>query len=171
MNLLDIIKNRRSVREFKDQEIPESSIDVLIEALRWAPSAGNLQSRKFYFVLNKDVKRKLAKAAFNQNFVASAPLTIVACIDRSIAGRYGDRGINLYCIQDAAASIMSLMLAAREQGLGSVWVGAFNESEVFEILGLTHNERPVAIVPVGYPASVPGTPPRRSKEEVVEWVR
>ena len=56
MNILDIIKNRRSVTEFKAQEIPESAIDALIEALRWAPSAGNLQSRKFYFVFNEELR-------------------------------------------------------------------------------------------------------------------
>jgi nitroreductase len=70
MNLLDIIKNRWSVREFKDREIPESAIDVLIEALRWAPSAGNLQSRKFYFVFNEAIRNKLAQAGLRHYFIS-----------------------------------------------------------------------------------------------------
>ncbi len=69
MSILDIIKNRRSVREFKDLEIPESAIDVLIEALRWAPSAGNLQSRKFYFVFNETMRNKLSRAGLRHDFV------------------------------------------------------------------------------------------------------
>ncbi len=123
MTVLDIIRNRHSVRDFKKLDIPEAVVDSLIEALRWAPSAGNLQSRKFYFVLTSGTKKKIASAALNQNFIAAAPLVVVACADLRIADRYGERGISLYSIQDAAASVMSMMLVAHELGLGSVWVG------------------------------------------------
>jgi nitroreductase len=171
MTIFDAIKNRRSIRDFKDQDIPEEAVDALIEAIRWAPSAGNLQSRKFYFIFNKDVKKKLVRAALNQNFIAQAPLTIVACLDRKIAARYGDRGVNLYSIQDVAASVMNMMLTAHELGLGSVWVGAFNEFEVFEILNMPHSLRPIAIIPVGYPSKIPKPTPRVSQNEIVEFVR
>ena len=70
MNILDVIKHRRSVRDFTDRKIPESAIDVLVEALQWAPSAGNLQSRKFYFVFNEDIRNKLAQTGFKQDFVS-----------------------------------------------------------------------------------------------------
>lgn len=171
MGILDTIKNRRSIRDFKDQDIPVEAIDDLIEAVRWAPSAGNLQSRKFYFVFNQDVRKRLAKAALNQHFIAQAPLAVVACADNRIASRYGDRGSHLYAIQDAAASTMNLMLAAHALGLGSVWVGAFNEFEVFEVLDLPHNLRPVAIIPVGYPSRTPQAPPRKAKDEAVTFLR
>ncbi len=171
MTIFDAIKNRRSIRDFTDQDIPEEAVDALIEAIRWAPSAGNLQSRKFYFIFNKDVKKKLVRAALNQNFIAQAPLTIVACLDRKIAARYGDRGVNLYSIQDVAASVMNMMLTAHELGLGSVWVGAFNEFEVFEILNMPHSLRPIAIIPVGYPSKIPKPTPRVSQNEIVEFVR
>jgi nitroreductase len=171
MSILDTIKNRRSIRDFKDQEIPDEAIGALIEAIRWAPSAGNLQSRKFYFIFNKDMKKKLAEAALNQNFIAQAPLVVVACLDRKIAARYGERGVNLYSIQDVAASVMNMMLTANELGLGSVWVGAFNEFDVFEQLNLPHDLRPIAIVPIGFPAKIPKPTPRISKDEAVEFVR
>ena len=171
MTILDAIKNRRSIRDFTEQDIHENAVDALIEAIRWAPSAGNMQSRKFYFIYNKDVKKKLARAALNQDFIAQAPLTVVACLDRKIAARYGDRGVNLYSIQDVAAGVMNMMLTAHELGLGSVWVGAFNEFEVFEILDMPHNLRPVAIIPVGYPSKIPKPTPRFSKNEIVEFVR
>ncbi len=171
MSILDIIKNRRSIRDFKDQEIPDKAVGDLIEAIRWAPSAGNMQSRKFYFVFDQNAKKKLAKAALNQHFISEAPLVVVACLDRRIAVRYGDRGVNLYSIQDVAASVMNMMLAAHELGLGSVWVGAFNEFEVFEHLHLPDNLRPIAIIPVGYPSRTPRPTPRVQAEEIVEFVR
>lgn len=171
MGILEIIKGRRSVRDFKKKEIPEKAIDALIEAIRWAPSAGNLQSRKFYFIFNEDIKNRLAAAALHQNFIAEAPLTIVACVDHNIAFRYGERGVNLYCIEDAAASIENVLLTAYEHGLGSVWVGAFREDEVKEVLKLPRNLRPIAIIPIGYPARIPKPPPRVSKDEAVEFVR
>jgi nitroreductase len=171
MSILEVIKSRRSIKEFKDQEIPEEAIEVLIEALRWAPSAGNLQSRKFYFVLNEDLRNKLAQAGLKQNFVsfiARAPLVIVACADLRIASRYGERGTQLYCIQDTAASIQNLLLVAHDLGLGTCWAGAFNEEKVKEILDLPDNLRPVAIVPVGYPARTPKAPDRVLKKDAVK---
>lgn len=169
--MLEIIKSRRSVRDFADRELPEEAVDALIEALRWAPSAGNLQSRKFYFVFNRDRKKRLVKAASNQKFIADAPLAVVACLDRRIASRYGDRGVSLYAIQDVAASVMNMMLVAHELGLGSVWVGWFNELDVFEALSLPDNLRPVAIIPVGYPAAAPKPTPRVSPREAVEFMK
>jgi len=170
MNILDVIIHRRSIRDFSDEEIPRELIDGLIEALRWAPSAGNLQSRKFYFVFNQDMKKKLAKAAMNQNFIARAPLAVVACLDRNISVRYGDRGVNLYSIQDVAASVMNMMLLAHAAGLGTVWVGAFNEFHVIEVLNLPQNLRPIAIVPVGYPSKMPMPTPRLAREELVVMI-
>jgi len=69
MDILGVIKNKRSIRNFSNKKIPEEIIDRLIEALIWAPSAGNLQSRKFYFVFNQETKQKLAGAALNQDFI------------------------------------------------------------------------------------------------------
>ncbi len=170
MSILDIIKNRRSIRDFKNQKIPDEAVGALIEAIRWAPSAGNMQSRRFYFVFDQNMKKKLAKAALNQNFISEAPLAVVACLDRRIAARYGDRGVNLYSIQDVAASVMNMMLMAHELGLGSVWVGAFNEFEVYEHLNLPDNLRPIAIIPIGYPAKTPKPTPRVSTDDIVEFV-
>jgi nitroreductase len=173
MSILDTIKRRRSVRDFTNEEIPESAIEALSDALRWAPSAGNLQSRKFYFVFNEDVRNKLAQTGLKQDFVsfiARAPLVVVACADRQIASHYGDRGIHLYCIQDAAASVQNLLLAAHELGLGTCWVGAFKEERVREILNLPDNLIPVVIVPVGYPALTAKIPDRISKMDAVKLV-
>jgi nitroreductase len=171
MNLLETIKNRRSIREFQKKEIPKEIIDQLIEALIWAPSAGNLQSRKFYFVFNQEIKKKLVEAAFGQSFIGQAPLVIVGCTDEKIALRYEERGKNLYSVCDVATSIQNLMLLAAEKGLGTCWVGAFDEKEVSKILNLPENLRPIAIVPIGYPAEKPEAPPRVSKEETIKIIK
>lgn len=171
MKILNAVKERRSIRKFLPKKIPDTIIENLKDALIWAPSAGNLQARKFYFVFNIIIKDKLAAAALNQNFIVKAPLSIVACTDSQIGLHYKERGVTLYTIQDVAASIMGMMLVAHEAGLGSVWIGAFKEIEVSKILNLPHNLRPVAIVPVGYPSSIPSAPSRVSKEYAIETIR
>jgi nitroreductase len=171
MDVLEIIKKRRSIREFQEKTIPKEVVDKLAEAIIWAPSAGNLQSRKFYFVFNQKVKKELVSAALGQNFISQAPLVVVGCADDKVFKQYGDRGKDLYAICDVANSIENLMLLAFEQGLGSVWVGKFEEKEVTKILDLPKNLRPVAVIPIGYPAEKPEAPPRLSKEEIIKFVK
>ncbi len=171
MDILRAVRERRSIRDFQKKEIPDSLLDKLAEALIWAPSAGNLQARKFYFVMNNDIKKKIAGAALNQNFIAEAPLVIVGCTDSRISYKYRERGVYLYSIQDVALSIMGMMLVAHENNLGSCWVGAFNENDIHKILKMPDYLRPVAIVPVGYPSKIPGPPPRVSKKEAVEVIK
>jgi len=169
--VLKAVKERRSIRSFLKKEIPEELIKKLIEAIIWAPSAGNLQARKFFFIKNRDLKLKLAYASLNQMFIVEAPLVIVGCIDiNKIYPRYGERGVYLYAIQDVSCSITNAMLVAHENGLGSVWIGAFREDEVSKILNLPKHLRPVVILPVGYPADIPKAPPRVSIHEAVEFV-
>jgi len=169
MEILKAVKERRSIRHFQKKDIPRDLIDKLVDALLWAPSAGNLQARKFYFVEDGKLRGEIVPAALGQGFIAEAPLVIVSCTDNMIFGRYGDRGVNLYAIEDVAASIMGMMLVAHENGLGTVWVGAFREDMVIEIMDLPKNLRPIAIVPVGYPAKTPSAPPRVSRQTAVEF--
>ena len=171
MDILKAVKERRSLRDFQKKDIPDVLLDRLAEALIWAPSAGNLQARKFYFVKQPDIKNKIAAAALNQSFIAEAPLVIVGCTDSRISGKYGERGVYLYSIQDVALSIMGMMLVAHENGLGSCWVGAFNEADIRKILDIPNHLRPVAIVPVGYPAKIPYPPPRVSIKDAVEVIK
>ncbi len=169
MDILKTVKERRSVRDFQKKEIPQDIIDKLIEALIWAPSAGNLQARKFYFVQDAGLKKKIATAALNQHFLAKVPLVIVGCTDSRISYRYRERGVSLYSIQDVACSLMGMMLVAYENGLGSVWVGAFQEEVVSDLLKLPKILRPVALAAIGYPSKIPSPPPRISREEAVEF--
>ena len=170
MDVLEAIKGRRSIRAFKSEDAPPEIVEKLIDAARWAPSAGNIQPWEFIIVRNPEIKRNLAKAALNQSFIEEAPVVIVVCADeiRSSQG-YGVRGKTLYCIQDTAAATQNIHLAAYSLGLGTCWVGAFNEEEARKILEIPEGVRPVAIIPVGYPAEKPSARNRRPLNQIVHY--
>lgn len=168
MEVFEAIKKRRSIRRFNpDKKVPDEQIEKLLEAARWAPSAGNLQSWFFIVVKDQETKERLAETAWNQDFVAQAPVVIVSCADlQRCAFRYGSRGETLYAIQDATIATQNIWLTATEMGLGAVWVGAFDEDGVSRILELPSHLRPIAILPIGYPAESPSPPSRRSLKEI-----
>lgn len=170
MDLFKAIKQRRSVRAYTREDVPEEEVKKLIEAARWAPSAGNIQPWRFVIVRDTKIKQKLAEAALNQTFIEEAPVVIVVCADevRSSQG-YGNRGATLYCIQDTAVATQNILLAAHALGLGTCWVGAFREELVKKALNAPMNMRPVAIIPVGHAAERPRAPSRRSLEEIVHY--
>jgi nitroreductase len=170
MELSEAIKRRRSIRTFKKQDVPEETVEKLIDAARWAPSAGNIQPWEFVIVRKPAVKKKLAQAALNEAFVEEAPVVIVVCADekRSLMG-YGFRGKTLYCIQDTAAATQNILLTAHSLGLGTCWIGAFNEDEAKEAVNAPEEIRPVAIIPVGYPNEVPSQRNRRPISQIMHY--
>ena len=170
MELLEAIKGRRSTRAFKKQTIPDNAIETLIEAARCAPSAGNIQPWEFVIVKNQTVRKKLAEAALNQRHVEEAPVVIVVCADekRSSMG-YGSRGRTLYCLQNTAAATQNILLAAHSLGLGTCWVGAFNEDEVKEVLKAPEGIKPVAMIPLGHPNGVTRQRGRRLLNQIVHY--
>lgn len=167
-----VITERVSVRRFKDEPVAREVIEKLIEAARWAPSAGNLQPWFFYVVTDPGRRRCLAAAALNQGFIAAAPVVIVVCAEPTRSAQYyGERGRHLYCIQDTAAATQNILLAATAYGLGSCWVGAFDENQVRQCVGIPAEQRPVALVALGYPEAFPEKRPgRRSLEEIRKYV-
>jgi nitroreductase len=170
LDVLEAIKERRSIRSFTDEKVSEEDVWRLIDAARWAPSAGNIQPWAFVIVKDPEIKRKLSNAALNQALIQKAPVVIVVCADviRSSRG-YGSRGEQLYSIQDTAAATENILLAAQELGLATCWIGAFNNKEVAKAVKAPKNMKPVAIVPVGYPAVKPVTPHKRSVNEIVRY--
>ena len=170
MDVFEAIKTRRSIRTFTEEEVSEEEIEKILDAARWAPSAGNIQPWIFIVVRDPKRKRRLSEAALNQLFIEEAPVVIVVCADQERSGRvYGRRGIDLYCIQDTAAAIQNLLLAAHALGLGACWVGAFNEDAVGHALNIPAGVRPVAIIPIGRPAIKPGAVFKRSLNEIVRY--
>jgi nitroreductase len=169
----EVVQSRHSVRAFdEDREVAPETVTRLLEAAVSAPSAGNRQPWHFYVVREQATRRALAQAALNQWFLSEAPVVIVVCADpERSAARYGDRGRYLYCLQDTAAAAENLLLAAVASGLGACWVGAFDEEAASRALDLPAHLRPVAIVPLGYPAGHPSSgTDRRALEAVVSTI-
>lgn len=170
MEILEVIKKRRSVRRFKNTPVTRETVARLLEAARWAPTAGNVQPWYFYVVYNPELKVGLAAAALGQGFLAEAPVCIVICADPESAARiYGERGRSLYCLQDTAAAAENIILAATAEGLGTCWVGAFDEERVRAVLGIPRHLRPVIMIPVGYPQQEEVQ--RTSRREIAEISR
>ncbi len=168
MELFEAIKQRRSIRNFTDEEVSEREVNELLEAARLAPSAGNIQPWSFIVVRNPKMKSKLAEAALNQCFIDKAAVVIVILAEWNKSKQiYGIRGADLYCIQDTAAAIENMLLAAVDLGLGACWVGAFREDMVRTILNVPKWFRPIALVPIGRPAEKPSQPYKRPLEEIV----
>jgi nitroreductase len=170
MEVLKAIKGRRSIRAFKRDDVSPEIVEKLLEVARWAPSAGNIQPWEFIVVRKPELKKALAEAALGQTFIEEAPIVIVVCANENRSSQgYGVRGKNLYCIQDTAAAIQNIHLVAYSLGLGTCWVGAFREEEATKILKIPQGIRPVAIIPVGYPAETPSPRNRRPISQIVHY--
>ena len=149
MDVLDAIKTRRSVRKYLDKPVEDEKLNVILEAGRLAPSASNRQEWRFVIVRDPTTRRRLAEAASSQTFVGQAPVVIVACAQTD--GHVMRCGQLCYPI-DVAIALDHMSLAATELGLGTCWIGAFNEQKVKEILGIPKEIRVVELMPLGYPS-------------------
>jgi nitroreductase len=170
MNLFEAIQTRQSIRVFQARPIEPEKLNALLTAINQAPSAGNLQAYQVYLVRDRASKRALASAALRQDFMAEAPVMLVFCAAPKRAAKYGQRGETLYAVQDATIAVAYAQLAATAQGLATCWIGAFEESVVSKVLQLPADQRPVAMLPIGYAAETPAHSSRRPLAEVVvEW--
>ena len=170
MELLTAIKERRSIRRFRPDDVDEETIRKIIEVGIMAPSAGNLQARDFFIVRDVEKGKKMAKAAWDQNSLIEAPVDIVICCNHDRVDTYGKRGVELYAPQDCAAAAQNMLLYIHSIDLTSCWIGAFDEDRVSKILGLEPHLRPVIILPIGYPDQEPKKPKLLPWDEVVHEI-
>ena len=171
MEFAEVMAARRSVRHFNPRlEVTKADVIALLEAAVSAPSAGNVQPWRFFVVRSEAARQRLA-AAVHQGWATKAPVVIVVCADtRPCQARFGDRGSSLYAIQDTAAAVENLLLAAVDRGLASCWIGAFDEAAVAGAIGVAAPVTPVAILPIGHRAESAGRPARRPLDEVTTWL-
>lgn len=168
MEFAELIEERHSIRAFAEREVKQATLEEILLAARRAPSAGNLQAYKVAVAREPSLRRRLARAALDQEFVAQAPVVLVFLADpQASADKYGKRGQSLYAVQDATIACAYAQLAACSAGLGACWVGAFHEDEARKALGVGQNLRPVALLPIGYASEVPKITPRRPLSEMV----
>ncbi len=159
MEVLEAIKSRRSIRKYKDEPIVEEKIRKLLEAARLAPSAANKQNWKFIIISNEATRKRLVAACNNQSFVSNASHIITGVVDPALKWHQ----------VDLAIAFEHIVLEAVELGLGTCWIGAFNEENVKKILKIPQDKKVVALLTVGYPDEFPPTRPRKEIKEIVAF--
>ncbi|RLE94330.1 MAG: nitroreductase [Thermoprotei archaeon] len=156
--VFEVIKARRSIRRYEPKPIPREDLEKIFEAARLAPSAKNLQPWRFVVITDPEKKKELAKACWNQMFIADAAVIVVALSDPNLSPRWHDK--------DTMIAIEHMVLVAADLGYGTCWIGAFDENEVKKIVKAPKNLKVVAVLPIGYPAESPPQRPRKKLEEI-----
>jgi len=153
--MLDVFRKRHAVRAYQSRPVPPEVVADILDAANSAPSAGGLKAREIRVVTDAETRRRLAVAAHGQTFVGQAPVVLVfwAVPSRS-AAQYGERGRDLFALQDASIATSFAWIQAVGSGLGACWVGAFDDDAVNEIFRgkIGRDWRPIALLPIGYPA-------------------
>ncbi len=167
MDVMEAIKKRCSVRSYQDRSVEKEKLEMILEAARLAPSAGNRQEWRFIIVEDKNTRQRLTKAAKNQVSVSQAPVIIACCAETD---NYTMTCGQLAYTIDLAIAIEHMALKATEEGLGTCWIGAFYEDQVKEILGIPKDIRVVQLLILGYPDKpCPSPKDRLSFKEIVRY--
>lgn len=150
MDLYEAIKTRRSVRSYSDRAIDEAVVQRILDAARLAPSANNTQPWHFVVVRDPERRRKLAELCNGQTFIGQAPVVIAAC-GKSYRSKHHWIAEHM-AIVDVTIAVDHLTLAARAEGLGTCWIGAFTHDPIHEFLNVPDTHRVMWLTPLGYPA-------------------
>ena len=143
MDVFEAIQKRRSVRSYKPTPVPDEKLRKVLEAARLAPSAGNFQPWHFIVVMDSDKRKKIARGCRFGHFLAESPVVIVGCGNQRSSPRW-------HAI-DTCIAMENLVLAATGEGLGTCWIGTFNEKEIREMLKIPSHLKVVALLALGYP--------------------
>ena len=169
MDVYTAISTRKSVRAYEDRDVPDEVLTRLLEATRLAPSASNRQEWRFVVARDPDTRQRLMRAARGQRFVGQAPVVLACCAETD--EHLMPCGQLSYPI-DVAIAVDHLTLCAAAEGLGSCWIGAFDEPQVKDILAIPPAVRVVALLPLGYPQDpAPVAKSRFPLEELVKYER
>lgn len=181
METLEAIKTRRSIRKFSDQPVEPEKLQAVLEAVQQAPSWSNRQCWSLVVVQDQAIRTRISELSFVESFfstygyksnpaqkgLAQAPIVLVACADPQ---QSGDLRGEQYYMADLGIATQNLMLAAHDLGLGTVFVGVFDEEQLKGLLGIPPHIRIVGLFPLGYPAGeAKGGPPRKPLSEFVHY--
>jgi nitroreductase len=164
MDFLELVKSRYSVRAYQPRPVDQDTLDRILEAVRLAPSGSNRQPWKFVVVRDGEVRRRLVAACANQQFLAEAPVVVAG------VGLMPDRVMRCDIPGDpvdVTIAMEHLALAATAEGLGTCWIGAFDQDQVREVLGIPESVKVVAVMTLGYPADSPRPKSRKPVAEIV----
>ncbi|MCX9025436.1 MAG: nitroreductase family protein [Candidatus Methanoperedens sp.] len=163
--LLDIIKKRRSVRRFDGAAIPKEAMEQILEAGRWAPSGANAQPWRFIVVTEKEKLKSIAECCYYKVFksrhVGEASAAVVICADP-------EAGSQTYTL-DAAIAGTNMTLVATSLGIGSCWIGAFEEETLKKMMRIPGNLEIIALIALGYEVGKASVPPRLPLSSIVRY--
>lgn len=168
MEYYEVIKKRKSIRKYKPDPIPDDVLNRILDAGRMAPSAKNYQPWHFIVIREPEMKKKVAEACVNQLFIAEADVIICGCAFEKIAwGRMGN--YMAAWPHDLSIALEHIILAATNEGLGTCWIGKFDEKMVKDLLQIPEAVRVVALTPVGVPAEEAKERGRLNLEDIVSY--
>ncbi|MBQ3009512.1 MAG: nitroreductase family protein [Oscillospiraceae bacterium] len=163
MAVLKVIRERKSIRKYKDTPVEQEKLMNVLEAARLAPSARNLQDWKFIAVTDPEKRPALQEACGGQRQVAQAPVTLVVCANNDSNMSCGQSKTSVDC----SIAMSFMLLQAEEEGLGMCWLGHFYEDKIKELLNIPEDYIVVAVSPLGYADEDPAPKPRKAAEEVI----
>jgi nitroreductase len=163
MGIIDMLRSRRSIRKYKATPVEDEKLNTVLEAARWAPSAGNRQPWEFVVAKDPSIRRRIADVAPYGGFIADAPVMIAVVVDPGKDPTH--------YVEDGAIATTHIMLAAHSLDLGTCWVGAFGspyEDEAKRVLGIPANLRVLSLISLGYPAEE-RTSTRKDPREIIHY--
>jgi nitroreductase len=162
--LLDFIKERRSIRQYQEKDIPEDEIEMILEAGRWAPSGSNKQPWEFIVVKDKDKIREIEKVASYGKFIKQVPVLIAIVGKPSINPKW--------YIQDTSLASMNMMLMAWALKIGTCWIGTMNREKAKAILDIDKNDFLLTVLPLGYiKGNIPSLTPRKDIVQIKREIK
>src|SRR3954469_23770923 len=167
MEFFEVVQQRQSIRKWQARPVEREKVQCILEAINRAPSAGNFQAFEVYRVMSAERREVLAKATWDQGYIASAPEMLVFC-SHPARCQYAPEP---YPLEDTTIACTFAMLAVTAVGLGAVWIGAFDPKKIAAAMGLPDGHIPVAILPFGYADEVPERTTRRPLTDLVHEIR
>lgn len=171
MDVFEAINNRRSIRDYDaSKPVPKELIEKIIEAARWAPTAGNRQPIEIVVVSDQEHREKMASVSGYGFYLKDSPIALVVCVNQNKYTKGYETLRDMYTPMDSSAAIMNMMIAATSLGLGTCWNSVFDKNVVRELLNIPEHVEPITLIALGYPSKLPEkTPRRRPLEEYIHW--
>ncbi len=161
-DVLDLMKDRRSIRSFTFEPVAEEKIEKILEAARWTQSASNRQPWKLIVIKNRPLIAELSEIALYGRFIRTAPVVI------AIVG-LKDEAPQWY-LQDNSMLAHQICLMAWSQGLGTCWIGSLDRDKGAEILKLRDKDFLITVLPIGHFRTKPAPPPRKDIDDFVSFI-
>ncbi|HOV32027.1 MAG TPA: nitroreductase family protein [Candidatus Hydrogenedens sp.] len=176
-DILQLIKERRTIRKYLDKPVSDELLNAVLESGRWAQSWGNTQCWQVVVVRDTNKKKELQKAVPSSNpshqAIMDAPVVLCLCAKKKVAGFYKGQACTSYgdwMLFDIGVFAQNIALSAYHLGLGTVVVGLLDHDLARQIVGLSDDYALIALMPLGYPAKIPSTPPRKEIKDFTQHI-